>query len=187
MTTFYTPFNIYSEKKKLLFYLQFTHKTSSETITFGPAFNKQFLDEVFRLQEMIERIGRNKYFALENICFAPVTYAGQNATIDQCTVQSIYGYFGNSMEKFNWTESDAEGHVQNYLNILNKCFTYEWISSHVDVVHLIYLFIIISVIRSISTVLHHTVVQLNRASHSVVIQNRNQVRNQTTGYRQESY
>lgn len=102
--------------------MQFKHKTALETITFGPAFNKSFLDEVFRLQEQIEKIGRNEPYALEHICFAPMTYAGQNATIEQCTVQSIYGYFANSMERFNRTEPDAEGNVKNYLNELNKCF-----------------------------------------------------------------
>lgn len=72
---------------------------------------------------MIERIGQNESYALEHICFAPMTYAGQKASIGQCTVQSIYGYFSNSMEKFNWTEPDAEGNEKNYLNTLNKCFT----------------------------------------------------------------
>lgn len=55
-----------------------------------------------------------------------MTYAGKNATIGQCTVQSIYGYFGNSMQKFNRTDVDAEGNELNYLNVLIKCFTYEW-------------------------------------------------------------
>lgn len=103
--------------------MQFTHNTSSETITFGPAFSKPFLDEVFRLQETIEQIGRNESYALENICFAPMTYAGEKATIGQCTVQSIYGYFGNSMRKFNRTDTDFEGNELNYLNALIKCFT----------------------------------------------------------------
>lgn len=106
-----------------IYSLQFTHKTSKEIINFGPAFNKQFLDEVFRLQESAERIGINQSYALEKICFAPMTYAGRNATLKQCTVQSIYGYFANSMTKFNHTGLDNEGNVENYLNILHKCLT----------------------------------------------------------------
>lgn len=103
--------------------MQFTHKTSKETIKFGPAFNKQFLEEVFRLQESAQWIGHRQSYALEKICFAPMTYAGQNAMIEQCTVQSIYGYFSNSMTNFNYTVPDNEGNVENYLNKLNKCLT----------------------------------------------------------------
>lgn len=49
------------------------------------------------------------------------------------------------------------------------------------------LFVNISAIRSTSTALHHTVVQLNRESLSVVFQKQNRARNPNTDWRQESF
>lgn len=61
---------------------------------------------------------------LEHICFAPVTYADEKPALDQCTVQSTFGYFGNSFEVFNRTSEDFQtGIVRNYLNRLDECMT----------------------------------------------------------------
>lgn len=61
---------------------------------------------------------------LEHICFAPVTYAGEKPKLDQCTIQSIFGYFTNSFEQFNETTEDFDtGIVRNYLNRIDECMT----------------------------------------------------------------
>lgn len=106
--------------------LQITHETKAGTLTFGPAFNYEFLLEVFRLQQTIEQIGQmdGDGKGLEHICFAPVTYADEKPALDQCTVQSIFGYFGNSFDEFNRTSDDFQtGLVRNYLNRLDECMT----------------------------------------------------------------
>lgn len=86
-------------------------------------FNQTFLEAVFQLQEQIERLGENG-MKIENICFAPmVTEESEKPTVSQCVVQSLYGYFNNSME--NLFETDKEnGYVTNYLNKLDKCLTW---------------------------------------------------------------
>lgn len=89
---------------------------------FGPAFDYDFLLEVFRLQQDIEQLGQAIGYGLDQICFAPVTEPGTTTRLDQCTVQSIFGYFKNSLVTFNQT-TVQNGFVVNYLNILDKCFT----------------------------------------------------------------
>lgn len=78
------------------------------------------------MQQIIEQIGQNdgKDKGLEHICFAPVTYAGEKPTLDHCTIQSIFGYFGNSFDEFNKSSEDFDtGIVRNYLNRIDECMT----------------------------------------------------------------
>lgn len=89
---------------------------------FGPAFNKEFLLEIFRLQQSIEQIGQSESKGLENICFAPMTYANEKTKLEQCTVQSVFGYFQNSIENFLNTYDD-DGYEINYLNKMEKCLS----------------------------------------------------------------
>lgn len=101
---------------------QLIHNTTGSSLKFGPAFNKTFLLEVFRLQEKIERIGASNGNGLEKICFAPMTYANQKTKLEQCTVQSLFGFFKNSMDNFLFTDNTGEFEV-NYLNKLDKCLS----------------------------------------------------------------
>lgn len=88
-------------------------------------FNQEFLEEVFHLQETIDQIKwnqtGNETFGLEKICFAPMTYDYQNVTLNQCVVQSVFGYFGNSLEEFRKHRIDDLGYTYNYLNKLLTC------------------------------------------------------------------
>lgn len=88
---------------------------------FGPAFNKEFLLEVFHLQEELAQLGQDEDLGLEKICFAPVIYPGEIPTLDQCTVQSVFGYFNHDFDKFNETRIDFNGFERNYLNIIISC------------------------------------------------------------------
>lgn len=90
-------------------------------VTFGPAYEKSFLLEVFKLQETIQAIGMDEGKGLNDICFAPMLYPGEKATIDNCLVQSIYGYFQNDMELFETDYKDEDGYDINYLNHLEDC------------------------------------------------------------------
>lgn len=104
--------------------LQFTYETIAGTLQFGPAFNKTFLKEVFRMQEAIEAIGQQKSAGLENICFAPMVKANEERELSDCAVQSIYGYFENSMEKFEEVNVDpTTGFNITYLDKLDKCLS----------------------------------------------------------------
>lgn len=89
-------------------------------VTFGPAYDKEFLLEVFALQEQIEQIGQEDGAGLEKICFAPMTAAGKETVLSECTIQSVFGYFMNDYDKFN-SVTDREGFEVNYLNVINDC------------------------------------------------------------------
>lgn len=102
---------------------QFEHKTSTGVLKFGPVFNLTFLEEVLQLQKNIENIGKDESNSLEKHCFAPMIYAGTQPTISQCVVQSVLGYFHNSLEELRKTD-EIDGFTENYLNKLNKCFRF---------------------------------------------------------------
>lgn len=72
------------------------------------------------MQQAIEDIGKD-VSGLEKICFAPMTTADEEPKVSQCVVQSLFGYFGNSMEDFNKSVEDDKGYTINYLNKLDKC------------------------------------------------------------------
>uniref|UniRef100_A0A182NUF5 SSD domain-containing protein n=1 Tax=Anopheles dirus TaxID=7168 RepID=A0A182NUF5_9DIPT len=102
------------------------HNTSNGVIQFGPVFNRQFLLDVFELQEQIKKIqavreGSNETLGLNDICFAPLSSNGPVQTKD-CVVQSLWGYFSDDMDDFNEEEEDAQGFVVNYLDKLVQCF-----------------------------------------------------------------
>ncbi|XP_053950504.1 NPC intracellular cholesterol transporter 1 homolog 1b [Anastrepha ludens] len=99
----------------------FTHNTSSGILTFGPAFEKSFLREVFKLQEEIEALTTESGVTLADVCYAPMVYAGNTVTVADCLVQSIYGYFQNDIEEFENEYEDANGYTNNYLNQLEDC------------------------------------------------------------------
>ncbi|KAF2904777.1 hypothetical protein ILUMI_01402 [Ignelater luminosus] len=82
--------------------------------SYSAVFNKTFLLEVFTLQKKIEELGQSKKAGLQNICFAPMSspFTAQNDMLS-CTIQSILGYFGNSIESFNASS--------NYLETLTTC------------------------------------------------------------------
>uniref|UniRef100_A0A1B0D1E4 Uncharacterized protein n=1 Tax=Phlebotomus papatasi TaxID=29031 RepID=A0A1B0D1E4_PHLPP len=88
---------------------------------FDSPFNKEFLLEVFHLQEELAQLGQDEDLGLEKICFAPVIYPGEIPTLDQCTVQSVFGYFNHDYDKFNETRIDFNGFERNYLNIIISC------------------------------------------------------------------
>lgn len=99
------------------------HNTSNGVIEFGPAFNKDFLQQVYDLQTSIMSIGNE---SLKNICFAPLRSSSsineKDLEIHQCVVQSVFGFFGGNIERFNETE-DEDGFEINYLNYLSDCFS----------------------------------------------------------------
>lgn len=74
------------------------------------------MKSVFELQQTIE----SELDGLENICFAPMTEAHAIPDISNCVVQSLFGYFGNSMETFDKVYEE-NGKTMNYLNHLDKC------------------------------------------------------------------
>lgn len=56
------------------------------------------------------------------MCFAPMIYPGQQVEINKCTIQSIFGYFGNDFSKFEEEYIDKNsGLTINYLNTLDEC------------------------------------------------------------------
>ncbi|KAH8387081.1 hypothetical protein KR093_004563 [Drosophila rubida] len=99
----------------------FTHETASGLLTFGPAYEQSFLQEVFELQEQIMQLGMEDGAGLDKICYAPVLYPGVTPTVDDCLIQSIYGYFQNDMSKFQNSYVDSQNYTVNYLNQIEDC------------------------------------------------------------------
>ncbi|XP_071646320.1 NPC intracellular cholesterol transporter 1 homolog 1b [Temnothorax longispinosus] len=97
------------------------HNTSIGVMWFGPVFNKEFLLEVYDLQQQILQLGQETGEGLEKICYAPVQseFTGP-VTLDLCTVQSIWGYFQNNLATFNKTDIKG-GYNTNYLDQLYMC------------------------------------------------------------------
>lgn len=96
------------------------HNTSDGVITFGPVYNDTFLKKVLELQEEIKAIDGE---ALKEICFAPLFIPGQSEPeINNCVVQSPWGYFQNDLDIFESTSTDPFGYETNYLDQFVKCF-----------------------------------------------------------------
>lgn len=90
-------------------------------MNFGPAFNKDFLFEVFQLQQDLEQLGQSEGKGLDKLCFAPMVQVGETTKLTQCTVQSIFGYFKNDIRRFNSSTTLSDGFVYNYLDVLANC------------------------------------------------------------------
>ncbi|KAH8344530.1 hypothetical protein KR084_009807 [Drosophila pseudotakahashii] len=99
----------------------FTHDAPSGVLNFGPAFEYNFLKEVFELQESIMKLGMEDNEGLDKICYAPVSMVGATVTIDHCVIQSIYGYFQHDMDRFENSYIDSNNYTINYLNQLEDC------------------------------------------------------------------
>jgi Niemann-Pick C1 protein len=89
-------------------------------LRFGPAFDKDFLIEVFQLQQELEQLGQNENKGMEKLCFSPMVQVGETTKLSQCTVQSVFGYFGNNFDTFNKT-AIVSGYEYNYLDVLANC------------------------------------------------------------------
>ncbi|XP_036321418.1 NPC intracellular cholesterol transporter 1 isoform X2 [Rhagoletis pomonella] len=97
------------------------HNTSNGPLHFGPVFDKTFLTQVLELQEEIMNLGRKENgTVLEDICFSPLSSEGTKKDSSQCIVQSIWGYFGNDVERLDETDEDGDFEI-TYLDGLYQC------------------------------------------------------------------
>uniref|UniRef100_A0A182QGM2 SSD domain-containing protein n=1 Tax=Anopheles farauti TaxID=69004 RepID=A0A182QGM2_9DIPT len=115
---FYRTEQIFIKPKRQDF---FVHPTAEGNQTFGPAYDREFLLEVFKLQEEIEQLGQEVDRGLERICYAPMTAVGATTALRECTVMSVFGYFKNNLAEFNRTGTDLNGFEVNYLDKINGC------------------------------------------------------------------
>lgn len=101
---------------------QIVHNTSNGQIIFGPVFNATFLKTVYKLQEEIKQIITPNNYTLANICFAPLTspFTGP-PTASQCVIQSIWGYWQDSIETFDFSTTDDDNFTVNYLDHFIVC------------------------------------------------------------------
>ncbi|KAK9747109.1 Niemann-Pick C1 N terminus [Popillia japonica] len=80
---------------------QYYSESANAEITLGPAFNKTFLLEVFKLQKLIEDIFTDDNIGLKDICYAPLHGPFSSPrTVNSCTVMSILGLFNNDIDQF---------------------------------------------------------------------------------------
>nr|XP_034176148.1 NPC intracellular cholesterol transporter 1 isoform X4 [Osmia lignaria] len=98
------------------------HNTSNGPITFGPVFNDTFLKTIYQLQEGIKQIVTPNNYTLAHICFAPLTgpFTGP-PTVSQCVIQSMWGYWQDSLENFDSTSVDDDNFTVNYLDHFRTC------------------------------------------------------------------
>uniref|UniRef100_A0A182NDR6 SSD domain-containing protein n=1 Tax=Anopheles dirus TaxID=7168 RepID=A0A182NDR6_9DIPT len=115
---FYRTEQIFIKPKRQEF---FVHPTAEGNQTFGPAYDREFLLEVFKLQQEIEQLGQAADRGLERICYAPMTAVGETTALRECTVMSVFGYFKNNLAEFNRTGTDLNGYEVNYLDKINGC------------------------------------------------------------------
>lgn len=96
------------------------HNNSDGGILFGPAFDEEFLKEIFSLQERIKQLGAGTDHSLEKICYAPLRNPGDKLEVEQCAVMSVWGYFQDDMDTFEET-SENGGFIENYLDHIMIC------------------------------------------------------------------
>ncbi|XP_055384891.1 NPC intracellular cholesterol transporter 1 homolog 1b isoform X2 [Condylostylus longicornis] len=92
--------------------------SAGELVKFGAAFQKDFLIEVFTLQNAIAELKSDNNIGLEEVCYAPMTFPGQKPTLQHCLIQSVFGFFKNDIEKF---KRESEGNNTAYLKTLSTC------------------------------------------------------------------
>ncbi|KAK9506477.1 hypothetical protein O3M35_008412 [Rhynocoris fuscipes] len=98
------------------------HNTTAGVIEFGPVYHKEFLLKVLELQQEIQALGQNENAGLDKICFAPLTSSFTGPTkVNQCGLQSIWGYFQDDIDTFESEDVDDEGYVTNYLDHIMEC------------------------------------------------------------------
>uniref|UniRef100_A0ABD2XPG3 SSD domain-containing protein n=1 Tax=Trichogramma kaykai TaxID=54128 RepID=A0ABD2XPG3_9HYME len=78
------------------------YTVDGENVTFSNVFEKNFLETVLNLQSQIKQLGQAEGEGLDKICYAPVKsdFTGP-MTLAYCTVQSIWGYFGEEETEFD--------------------------------------------------------------------------------------
>ncbi|XP_059489962.1 NPC intracellular cholesterol transporter 1 homolog 1b-like [Neocloeon triangulifer] len=100
------------------------HETADGEVIFGPVFNKTFLEVVFKLQEEIQQLGEDINGAplLKDVCNAPMTNAFTGPrVVEQCLIQSVFGFFNNSWTKFNEVKPGPENTNLTYLDHIQSC------------------------------------------------------------------
>lgn len=68
----------------------------------------------------IENIGQEEGAGLQNICYTPLLPAGSEPQLRDCVVQSVFGYYKNSLPSFSLNYT-YDGRYINYLNTMNAC------------------------------------------------------------------
>ncbi|PZC81097.1 hypothetical protein B5X24_HaOG213437 [Helicoverpa armigera] len=91
------------------------YSTPDGDISFGPVFNATFLKDVLDLQNKILALGNKT--GIQDICYAPLTssFSGP-VTPNDCVVQSVWGWWQNNIENFEFQEEDNA-----YLDTILKC------------------------------------------------------------------
>lgn len=98
------------------------HNTSNGIYEFGPVFNKEFLLQLFELQEKIKAINQDTENGLDKICFAPLSSPFRRPIqTSDCAVQSLWGYFQDDMDKFLSEDTDSEGYVVRTVEYYLSC------------------------------------------------------------------
>lgn len=97
---------------------QIQWKINDKMVTFGPAFEWNFLRNASQLQKQLQDLKDERGRGLEKSCYSPFT---DNAThVSQCLIQSIFGYRQNSFPAVDETDEENIDH-------LDDCLKYVWL------------------------------------------------------------
>lgn len=97
----------------------FSYNTSNGPVEFGPVFRRDFLLEVYDLQEAIKQLSNG---SLQHICYAPLRI-GDEVSMKKCAAQTIWEYFKNDKNLIDDEQEDPHGKTTNYLDHLLQCFS----------------------------------------------------------------
>nr|QWX95805.1 NPC intracellular cholesterol transporter-like protein [Strongyloides stercoralis] len=118
---FYRTEQVIVYPKNQLFFLHSNVTTEVDENYYGPAFEKEFLREAFKLQLSIMnlnvKIQNNKIISLNDICFKPMK--GKDA---KCAIMSIFNYFQNNINLLDIEiENDYDFYTKDYLYHIFNC------------------------------------------------------------------
>ncbi|MBW0485509.1 hypothetical protein O181_025224 [Austropuccinia psidii MF-1] len=77
-----------------------------------PVLNYERLNWIFELEKSIRSLETSSDLALTSVCLSPTSAVQPPKSTSDCVVQSIMGYFGNSLDRIN---------EANWADELNKC------------------------------------------------------------------
>uniref|UniRef100_A0A0N4ZPH1 SSD domain-containing protein n=1 Tax=Parastrongyloides trichosuri TaxID=131310 RepID=A0A0N4ZPH1_PARTI len=117
---FYRTEQIIAYPKDQNFFLHTNVTTEVDEGYYGPAFEKNFLYEAFKLQLDIMNLkvkNNDKIISLDQICFKPMK--GNNS---KCAIMSIFNYFQNNISLLNIElENEFDFYKKDYLNHIFNC------------------------------------------------------------------
>uniref|UniRef100_A0A2A4K8N4 SSD domain-containing protein n=1 Tax=Heliothis virescens TaxID=7102 RepID=A0A2A4K8N4_HELVI len=97
----------------------------ANNVSYGPAFRKEALEELVKLEDAIIDIGREHGgVTLEDVCYAPLRAPGGENHLDYCVSMSASSYLGADRNNIN-----ADTYLTNIQNCINNHYSFSCLAS----------------------------------------------------------